>query len=95
MIFISKYFFAFIYTIMLIFSARKGEELRAGRRNMKDLMTRYTGFGAYSLENTLFLKEMARKQEKLEEKRHKERLELIFPLLHGNLFMRDFYSGRY
>jgi len=95
MIFISKSMLFFIYILMIIISARKGDELKVGHGKMRDLMMRYTGFGSYSLEKTILLREMARQQKQLEEKRHKETLELIFPLLHGNSFMRDFYSGRY
>ena len=45
--------------------------------------------------NQMKYDEMVRKREKEEEKRRKIINERLMPLTNGNIFMRDFYSGRY
>ncbi len=78
-------------------------------QNLNILMMRTFGVGPLSFINKQLSKEiqrheqktqmkideMVREREKEEEKRRKIINERLMPITYGNIFMRDFYSGRY
>ena len=101
--------FIFVFMMFAVHYSSSSHIMIPQNQNLNILMMRTFGIGPLSFINKQLSKEiqrreqkkqmkideMVREREEIEEKRRKIINEHLMPLTNGNIFMRDFYSGRY